>query len=380
VPRLTGETLIEMTPLTRVLGADEISELFRLTGDVGELAIAPLPSGHGVRGWLAVGRPEAGLSDERLRLLEGLSYRAAMALQKARLRRHQQQSLSMADALLDHARALARRRRRHPRAHRQAGRGFLDASEVSLWLQAATDAPLLPVAVFGDDEVHHTLLLGTSFPPEVARPFFERPEPFLLHPDQVRDIPGAADVSRGTDVAIAPFALDHGCMGFLVAGARDGETFGELQLKMLAGLADQASRFLLALAPWASLAKAAKAAAASGVRSAGGRLRRPGGDRPGALAELRHDVGAKLLEKAPLVAAGSMEDEVREAELDVHADALGHLRRVARDDEAGVRAIGRGVGEPLQLDRVVNVRLRRRSAQRRPPAAGVVRVAGVVVV
>jgi GAF domain-containing protein len=88
-----------------VLGADEISELFRLTGDVGELAIAPLPSGHGVRGWLAVGRPEAGLSDERLRLLEGLSYRAAMALQKARLRRHQQQSLSMADALLDHARA-----------------------------------------------------------------------------------------------------------------------------------------------------------------------------------------------------------------------------------------------------------------------------------
>jgi len=30
-------------------------------------------------------------------------------------------------------------------------------------------------------------------------------------------------------------------MGFLVAGARGGETFGGLQLKMLAGLADQAT-------------------------------------------------------------------------------------------------------------------------------------------
>jgi hypothetical protein len=30
-------------------------------------------------------------------------------------------------------------------------------------------------------------------------------------------------------------------MGFLVAGAPAGETFGELQLKMLAGLADQAT-------------------------------------------------------------------------------------------------------------------------------------------
>jgi hypothetical protein len=30
-------------------------------------------------------------------------------------------------------------------------------------------------------------------------------------------------------------------MAFLAAGAREGESFGELQLKMLAGLADQAN-------------------------------------------------------------------------------------------------------------------------------------------
>ena len=40
---------------------------------------------------------------------------------------------------------------------------------------------------------------------------------------------------------MAPFTLDGSRMGFLVAGAREGETFGELQLKMLAGLADQAT-------------------------------------------------------------------------------------------------------------------------------------------
>jgi hypothetical protein len=99
---------------------------------------------------------------------------------------------------------------------------------------------MVPVAVWDEDEDHRTLTLDARFPAEAALPFAERLEPFVLHPEQYAGIPGAAALSRGNDAAVAPFALGSR-MGFLVAGARDGETFGELQLKMLAGLADQAT-------------------------------------------------------------------------------------------------------------------------------------------
>ena len=91
------------------------------------------------------------------------------------------------------------------------------------------------------DEDRRRELLSARFPAVVAKPFSERPEPFVLRPEDYRDIPGAAELVYGGDVAVAPFVLERERMAFLAAGARDGETFGELQLKMLAGLADQAN-------------------------------------------------------------------------------------------------------------------------------------------
>lgn len=246
LPKLAAESFIEVSSSSRRVDADELAELFR-SPDVaaaGPVAVAPLPAGHGVRGWLAVGRPSSGgFTDERLRLLEGLSYRTAMALEKARLARHREQSLHVADALLEFARALARDEgdEIEERIVRLAAE-MLDAHEVSLWLQPETGGEMAAVAVWDEDEDHRARVLGARFPAEVAQPFSERPEPFVLHPEQYADIPGAAEISRGADVAIAPFPLDdQSRMGFLVAGARDGETFGELQLKMIAGLADQAT-------------------------------------------------------------------------------------------------------------------------------------------
>jgi diguanylate cyclase (GGDEF)-like protein len=246
IPPLAAETMMEQTARARVAQSDDLVELFRDSqiGALGPAALAPLPSGHGVRGWLAVGKPlagERGFTDERLRLLEGLAYRSAMALQKARLARHQQQSLDVADALLEYARALARAEERDVEecVVRRAAE-ILGANDVSLWLQQAPGGEMAAVAVWDEDDDHRALLLAARFPAEIAQPFSERPEPFVLRPEQYANIPGATEISRGTDIAVAPFALDQGRMGFLVAGARDEETFGELQLKMLAGLADQA--------------------------------------------------------------------------------------------------------------------------------------------
>ncbi len=247
LPYLAAEALLETTASPRVIDASELAELYRIPefATLGPVAIAPLPAGHGVRGWLVVGLPTAGLSGfngERMRLLEGLAYRAAMALQKARLTRHQKQSVEIADALLGYARALAR-----------AADGdiedcivrlavdILDANDVSLWLQSAPGEPLAPVAVSGMDADDRKRLFTASFPAEVAAPFSERPEPFVLTAEQYFSIPGTSEIANGADVAVAPFPLDGGRMGFLVAGARPGETFDELTLKTLAGLADQAT-------------------------------------------------------------------------------------------------------------------------------------------
>ena len=142
-----------------------------------------------------VGRP--GLTDERLRLLEGLSYRAAMALQKALLARYREQSVHVADALLEFARALARAGGDdvQERIVRLAAE-LLDAREVSLWLQPDLGAELAPAAVWDEDPEHRGLLLEARFPVDIAQPFSERPEPFVLEPEQYKEIPGATELGR----------------------------------------------------------------------------------------------------------------------------------------------------------------------------------------
>jgi diguanylate cyclase (GGDEF)-like protein len=247
LPRLAAESLMEFSSSARRVDPDELADLFRrpeLTA-VGPAAVAPLPVGHGVRGWLVVARPasaEHQLTDERLRLLEGLSYRVAMALQKARLDRHREQSLHVANALLVYARALARTCA-DDLEECIVGRAaeMLDARQVSLWLQATPDSDVTAVAARDEDEERRAIVLAATFPHEVAQSFSERPEPFILRPEGYAKLAGAAAFGDGGAVAVAPFALDQGRMGFLVAGAPKGETFGELQLKMLAGLADQAT-------------------------------------------------------------------------------------------------------------------------------------------
>jgi diguanylate cyclase (GGDEF)-like protein len=249
LPRIAGEAFMQASSSPRRVEVAELAELFRNPelAALGAMAVAPLPTGHGVRGWLFVARPKSGasgLTDERLRLLEGLSYRSAMALQKARLARHREQSLRVADALVEYARALARGEGDavEERIVRLAAE-LLDANEVSLWLQAEPGGEVAPVAVWDEDEDedHRTLLLNARFEAAIAQPLSELSEPFVLQAEQFAEISGVAEPSRSGDVAVAPFRLDGSRMGFLVAGAREAETFGELQLKMLAGLADQAT-------------------------------------------------------------------------------------------------------------------------------------------
>src|SRR5829696_4445244 len=74
-------------------------------------------------------------------------------------------------------------------------------------------------------------------------------------------------------------------------------------------------------------------------------------------AQARHDVRGELLERARLVLAREVEDELAEPQVHVGADLLHRLLGVVRDDEARVRAVLALVREPLELDRVLDARL-----------------------
>ena len=210
------------------------------------VAVAPLPEGHGVRGWLMVGRPasgERGLTDERLRLLEGLSYRAAMALQKARLARHREQSLHVADALLD-VRPRARTQTRDDDVEERIVRlaaEMLEAKEVSLWLQAAPGAEIARRCGPGRRRGPSRARACSQLPGRGRTAVLRAARAVRAPPRAVRGDPRRRPSSAAEETS--PLRLSRSTRAGWASSSpalADGETFGELQLKMLAGLADQA--------------------------------------------------------------------------------------------------------------------------------------------
>lgn len=206
------------------------------------VAIAPLDPGYGVNGWITVRTEHDDVdefSEEQLRLLDGLAYRASMALQKALLYRHQQESAHVANALLEFARALAEVDSLAEVAERIVERSaaILGARKVSLWLQDADTGDVVALSAWSPDEEQRRLALEARFSAEDAARF-ALPEPFVMLPEDYGRVPGAAELGQGKPYGVASFTFDGGRMGFITAGFE--ERPGELTLRTLAGLADQA--------------------------------------------------------------------------------------------------------------------------------------------
>jgi diguanylate cyclase (GGDEF)-like protein len=209
------------------------------------IAIAPLDPGYGVVGWLSVRSPdELHFTEERVRLLEGLAYRASMALQRALLYRDQKENAQVASALLEFAQALVEVEDLAEIEQRIAERTarVLNLPESTLWLQDLETGEVRAEAVWGLDGEERARAFATRYTAQTAERFVDAPTPFLLFPEDYRDLPDFHD--RGEKswwFAVAPFRFDGGRMGFLIAGGPPEDPgFNELALKMLAGLADQA--------------------------------------------------------------------------------------------------------------------------------------------
>ncbi len=213
---------------------------FLITGDELTAAVAPLHPGYGVNGWIQLRASEDDLShftDERLRLLEGLSYRASVALQKALLYRGQQESAEVANALLEFGRELATADGRDEVLSRivQLAARMLDAPRSYVFLEDPEAGSVRMGAAFGIGPAH-----DLSFPRETLRPLLEAPEPFVLTPEQIKHIEGAGAAT--VPLAVAPLGLPEGRLGCIVAAAPGAEhEFPERKLRLLAGIADQAT-------------------------------------------------------------------------------------------------------------------------------------------
>jgi diguanylate cyclase (GGDEF)-like protein len=227
------------TPFT--IGADEFREI--LGEDAGSAvisaaAIAPLDAGFGIRGWITVRAPDddlARFADERLRLLEGLAYRASVALQKTVLLQSEQESAEITGALLEFSRRLAGTAAGDLRGRivELAGE-MLGSSRTWLWLEHGRPGTFAIEAAWREDGARPMVPIGSVVELAGTRQALERGTPFVL-------APGASDLVPAGDepLAVAPVVLPSGRIGCIAATV--SEAFPERKLRLLAGIANQAS-------------------------------------------------------------------------------------------------------------------------------------------
>jgi diguanylate cyclase (GGDEF)-like protein len=221
------------------------------TDDIDESIIAvPLCYGSRVIGVLVISKLGVDqFDDDDVRLLEVLAGHASVALENARLYESQRSeaenakdSLEIANALLEVSRELATAESLDEVVTRvvELTTRTLGATRGSVWLQESEVEDLTVRAMYGHDDEERARLRGLSYGPGSARKLLNRPEPFLLSPDDLGTLDGAYE---GGDLtfAVAPLKLDADRLGCIVVGASVGELeSSERKMRLLAGLAHQA--------------------------------------------------------------------------------------------------------------------------------------------
>jgi GAF domain-containing protein len=249
VPKLVAETLIERHHEPVVLTSAEAKETFFGQSPAivfRPLAVVALHSGYGVRGWISVRAADDDTShftDERLRLLEGLAFRASMALEKALLYHDQRESAHVANALLEFGRELAEASDEAEALDRAAEvvARMLESPGVFVLLQDQQSGDVRVTAARGRDEWAGSV----TFPDRLVAQTLQRgEEAFVLPADEVGAAFAAHGVKTGrhAPLAVAPLRLPGGRLGCIVSVVPDPElAFSDVTLRLLAGMARQAA-------------------------------------------------------------------------------------------------------------------------------------------
>jgi diguanylate cyclase (GGDEF)-like protein len=203
------------------------------------LLAVPLRFGSRVIGVIVVSKLGLNQFDEDdLRLLDVLAGHASVALENARLYEAEKREAESAKALLAFARELAEASGPAEVAERVvAGSSrILSSPTASLWLQDADTGDLTFLASYSEAAggVEHTLL---AIPAKALRPWLDKTEPYFI---EASDYAVVAPPPKNTDgrFAIAPFTVE-GRWGVIAAAIPAMGTYGERELELLGGLAQQ---------------------------------------------------------------------------------------------------------------------------------------------
>jgi diguanylate cyclase (GGDEF)-like protein len=240
--RAAAARLVDGRKTPFLVGIEEIKRIFpgdTQTAAFKPAAVAPLQPGYGVRGWIVVRAPESDLAhftDERLRLLEGLAYRASVALQNSVLLQSEQESAEVASALLEFSRLLAGTGTTDELQRRivELAGEMLGSPRTWLWLERGRPGSFRIEAAWSADGSAPIVPIGSVVEFGGTRRALERGEPFVLKPGSVDQVPVGDD-----PLAVAPVVLPSGRIGCIAASTP--EAFPKRKLRLLAGIANQAS-------------------------------------------------------------------------------------------------------------------------------------------
>jgi diguanylate cyclase (GGDEF)-like protein len=200
------------------------------------LACVPLRYGSQVVGVIVVSKLGLDQFDEDdVRLLEVLAAHAAVAVENARLYESAKREAESATALLEFSRDLALAANLDAILERvvELTAGLLGSPRTSVWLED-DDGWLVPRALHGHDERQRADVLVRRYRPQK----FPSSRVVVLAPEQVLEI-DASPLDRAASYALAPLDAD-GRAGFIVAALPSEGQYGERELRLLGGLADQA--------------------------------------------------------------------------------------------------------------------------------------------
>ena len=201
--------------------------------------VAPLVSGDGVTGWIAVATDDDELSEERRRVLAGLVYPVSTALHKARAYERQRESAEVANALLDASAELASADSADVLLERivEVTARVLSTPGASLWIEEEAEPHALVRAASVGPQLSD---VRPRYPAAVARRLLDRREAFMLEPDELGRL-GVSPAVAGIEgrYAVAPLRVGGDRVGALVVFVGDRD-FGARGLRLLTGLAHQA--------------------------------------------------------------------------------------------------------------------------------------------
>jgi HD-GYP domain-containing protein (c-di-GMP phosphodiesterase class II) len=239
----TGESLLVPDALecefaVKIPGTQDLEE---------SLAVVPLRYGSRVTGVIVISKLGLNQFDEDdVRLLEVLAGQASVALENARLYEQQRleaeaakEAAEIANALLEASRELATAETPEDVLGRsvEVTAHVLGTEQAVLWIEEEAEPhELVARASFGfAPDADPTGRV--RYPSQVAHPWLDGAEPFVLEPTELASIAGA-DAAQGR-IVVAPLKLEHNRVGAITATIGE-RVLDDRQLRLLAGLAHQA--------------------------------------------------------------------------------------------------------------------------------------------